>query len=150
MLQFIQISKCLLLTLACALSSASFASAEADYLQFCASCHGVSGDAKGKASLSNKMAPPRLTHLQQDNGGYFPYRKVRELIDGRVDKGNFRSHFNSGMPVWGKVFTQLQKSTENLHTQAVVTIRILELTEYIASFQIIDRIRIIKVPDKDE
>ncbi len=118
-------------------------------MNFCAGCHGTHGDGKGEDSLKTKRNPPDLTHLQQENGGYFPYRRVREIIDGRVDEGNVRAHHDSSMPVWGDVFTTLSSGSparQSKHTEAVVKMRLIELVEYISSLQVIDLIKIEPVP----
>jgi len=127
------------------------ADGKSDFLNFCASCHGVNGDGKGVDALKAKRRPPSLTHLQQENGGYFPYRRIRETIDGRVEEGNIRAHYDSDMPVWGNVFTQMASGSpvrQNKHHEAMVKMRLIELVEYISTIQVIDLIKIEPVPYK--
>ena len=129
----------------------SLADGKSDYMNFCSGCHGVNADGKGQDALTTKRRPLPLTHLQQANGGHFPYKRVRQIVDGRVEKGNIRHHYSTGMPVWGDVFSKFAGGvSENIHSEIVVKVRILDLVDYIASIQIIDLVKITTVPIEKE
>jgi mono/diheme cytochrome c family protein len=115
-----------------------------DYMQFCAGCHGVDGtgmQAIGKKGWEYPVPPPDLTHMSQSNGGYFPYVKVRKIIDGRPEKANQRGHYEGDMPVWGRVFVD-QSNGNDIHKEAVAKMRILNIVDYLVSIQEIDLIKV--------
>ncbi len=108
-----------------------------DFMKYCASCHGIEGKGMGDLPLEEGQMPVDLTVLSQNNGGYFPYVKIRNVIDGRADKGKLRSHYDNDMPVWGKVFTDSKgKSVSGqMHGEAVAKMRILNIVDYLVSIQ---------------
>jgi mono/diheme cytochrome c family protein len=117
--------------------SASDNDGKQDFLTYCSSCHGVDGKGKGPMHLTTKQKPADLTVLSQAHGGNFPYITVRKLIDGRVEKGNLRSHMNADMPVWGKVFTAQSSHSAGgqMQSEAEAKMRILNLIDYLVSIQ---------------
>ena len=91
---------------------------ESQYMQRCATCHGV--DAKGNGPLAAELitSPADLTRLAKRNGGIFPENAVNEKIDGRRQ---VEAHGPRDMPVWGYRYgrgygrkTRLQALTDYL------------------------------------
>ena len=80
-------------------------SAKADYLSYCASCHGVDGKGNGPLAPTLKIAPSDLTVISKKNKGNFPYTMIRKTIESR-ELGLARAHGPREMPVWGPVFAQ--------------------------------------------
>jgi len=56
-----------------------------EYMRSCESCHGISGKGNGPAGKHLAKPPADLTRLSQSNGGVFPFVRVFEVIDGRLD-----------------------------------------------------------------
>ncbi len=80
-------------------------SAKADFVNFCASCHGVDGKGGGPLAPTLKIAPADLTVISKKNKGNFPYTLIRKTIESR-ELGLARAHGPREMPVWGPVFAQ--------------------------------------------
>jgi len=93
---------------------------------YCAPCHGLDAKGDGPAAPALKKAPANLTELSARNGGKFPYYKVMSTIKGDTETP---AHGSRDMPMWGSLFSSL---TTN---QAVVQLRISNLTEYLKSIQ---------------
>lgn len=70
------------------------------YMQYCATCHGVTADGNGPMAPLMMMPPPDLTGLAERAGGEFPVAGVVQRIDGRDP---LLAH-GGEMPVWGSVF----------------------------------------------
>jgi len=102
------------------------ASGKAMFSEYCAVCHGVDAKGHGPASPALKTQPSDLTSLAARNGGKFPEFRVYEFIKGSDD---VPAHGSREMPVWGDVFNSMQ------HEQAVTSMRITNLTNYIKSLQ---------------
>jgi len=81
-------------------------SAKADYVAYCASCHGVEGLGNGPLADTLKVKPTDLTMITKNNDGKFPYTLLRKTIEGR-ELGLARAHGPREMPVWGPVFSQV-------------------------------------------
>lgn len=111
---------------------AAMTQGRADYLTYCASCHGAEGQGDGPVSGSLKNRPPNLTYLQQQEAeGKFPYQRVMNIIQGNPDYAqNYRTHGPADMPVWGKVLTEASDDRES-----VAKARVRNLVEYIKSIQ---------------
>ena len=118
--------------------AASEASAKADYMNYCASCHGETGLGNGPRAESLQKAPTDLTQLTNKNKGHFPYQKVRRIIDGRPEKGYIRTH-GIDMPIWGKEFMKEEiQGMAQIHAEAVMKMRILNIMDYLVVLQEID------------
>ena len=105
----------------------SAASGKEMYVSYCASCHGVAGKGDGPAVAALKAAPPDLTTLSHRNQGKFPGAHVAQSIKGDM---SMPAHGSKEMPVWGPVFSSLNKGD-----QALVQLRISNLTKYIEAMQ---------------
>ncbi len=108
-----------------------------EYLKSCASCHGVTGKGDGPVVKSLIKPPPDLTKLSEANKGLFPFSRVFDVIDGRID---IIVHGTRDMPVWGEVYMREWISGLPLNfskdlAEAMVRMRMLMLIEYIASLQ---------------
>lgn len=109
-----------------------------DFINHCASCHGRDGKGNGPMASELKGTPSNLTLLSKNNDGHFPYRRVRKIIDGRVDEGNFRSHSSREMPIWGNVFRS-ELSIANGRQggcYAYAKVKILNIVEYLDEIQV--------------
>jgi mono/diheme cytochrome c family protein len=109
-----------------------------EYLRSCASCHGVTGKGDGPVIKSLIKPPPDLTKLSEANKGVFPFSRIFDVLDGRIE---IMIHGTRDMPVWGEVYTREwnsrlpQSLVSKEGTEAMVRIRMLMLIEYIASLQ---------------
>ncbi len=102
--------------------------ADLEYIQYCASCHGLSGRGDGPVATHLARRPPDLTTLAERNGGAFPEDYVYVVIDGGAD---IALHGPRDMPVWGEQFGQVPGEA----TGAEAKPRIVGLVEYLKSIQ---------------
>ena len=105
------------------------ASGKEMYVSYCASCHGTGGKGDGPAAAALKVPPPDLTTLSRRNQAKFPAAHVFQAIKG--DTAMVVAHGSKDMPVWGPVFSSMGKGD-----QAMVQLRISNLTKYIESLQV--------------
>jgi mono/diheme cytochrome c family protein len=135
-------AKFLVLTLACfglALDGTAADRVDVGKLQYesaCAVCHGMAGKGDGPLRAQLVRPVPDLTVLASNNRGVFPFDRVYQTIDGRLDVG---AHGPREMQVWGRVFS-MQSSIyfENYPPHDVASAarsRILSLTEYLYRLQ---------------
>jgi mono/diheme cytochrome c family protein len=109
-----------------------------EFMNSCAQCHGADGRGEGPLAgyLTERM--PDLTTPQRDNGGVFPFARVYEVVDGRVDVG---AHGTREMPAWGRRYDRdapglLGEMWSPGDRDAFVRGRILALVEYISTLQV--------------
>ena len=100
---------------------------EADYRNYCASCHGSNG--KGKGTWNGSVVPD-LTRLRQKNGGKFPFEDVYKVVDGRSKLPWHQPR--ADMPFWGQVFQEEEKGP---NPKAKVEARIVAIVTYIRGLQ---------------
>lgn len=103
-------------------------SGAAMYKQYCAPCHGASGKGDGPAAAALKTAPADLTILAKQNNGKYPDDKVASVLRFGTKAP---AHGSSDMPIWGPAFGSVSGGD-----QAIVTMRINNLTRYIKSLQV--------------
>ena len=109
-----------------------------EFLRSCASCHGATGKGDGYVAKALIKRSPDLSKLSQSNDGVFPFSRIYDTIDGRVD---VIAHGAREMPVWGDFYvrewnTGLPPALASKEiAEAVMRVRILALIEYIASLQ---------------
>lgn len=96
------------------------------YRTYCAVCHGLDGKGSGPAVPALKQKLPDLTLLSKKNGGEFPAFRVSNIIQGDAV---VTAHGSKEMPMWGDVFRVLKRD------EAVVKLRVHNLSQYIASLQ---------------
>jgi mono/diheme cytochrome c family protein len=103
-------------------------SAESDYQDYCASCHGAGAKGDGAIAKSLLRRPSNLTVLTRRNKGRFPEERVFDAVDGR----RTLVHSDSDMPAWAAVFANAPESSgvEN------ATARIDALVHYLQSLQV--------------
>ena len=119
----------------------AYSSGQQDFIEHCASCHGVDGKGGLEKFEGQVVKPGDLTRLSQENNGTFPYVKIRRIIDGRADQGRrTRAHMIGDMPVWGEVFASEKGSTASgrMHGEAIAKMRILDLVDYLVSIQALE------------
>jgi mono/diheme cytochrome c family protein len=104
-----------------------------DFVENCASCHGIDGKGHGKARdlIPGGVKPPDLTELSKANAGTFPAEQVYRWIDGRTV---VTAHSRIDMPFWGTVMQQSEKEFRP-ESEAMVKVRILRMVSYIESIQ---------------
>ena len=103
-----------------------------DYVQNCASCHGVDGKGHGEALyVIPNVKPPDLTVLSKNNGGVFPTERVYKAIDGR---NGIPGHGRFDMPFWGTTF-QHEGQEFTPASEAEVKSRIMSIVTYIKTIQ---------------
>lgn len=100
------------------------------YVQYCASCHGESGDGRGPLADSLRRAPSDLRLIAQRNGGRFDESYVMGFIDGRR---TVAEHGPRDMPVWGAVFEE--KERPGRYPAYISLLHSRALTDYLHSIQ---------------
>lgn len=110
------------------------------YLYSCASCHGSTGKGDGLVAKLLKRPPVDLTKLSQANKGVFPFSRIYDVIDGRLD---IDAHGGREMPVWGQLYQPWSAPkagsapyVSNELGEAIVRDRILTLIAYIETLQV--------------
>lgn len=102
-----------------------------DYVNNCAICHGMGGKGDGNLAVNLSPKPADLTQISKNNGGKFPYWRIRQSIDGRIAEGvNIRGHGPKDMPIWGKVFYY-----DSAESETVAKARMLNIIDYIVAIQ---------------
>jgi mono/diheme cytochrome c family protein len=101
---------------------------EEAYLQYCASCHGVSGKGDGPAAGALTPQPTDLTRLAASAGGELSQADLRQAIDGTR---SIRAHGDSKMPVWGEVF----RPEAPVPVPAAPRSKLMLITDYVSAIQ---------------
>lgn len=96
------------------------------FSNYCASCHGVTGNGDGPVAPALKTKVPDLTTLARRKGGTFPVAWVRGIIAG---DGRYAAHGSREMPVWGPIFHQIE------YDRDLGYVRLQNVTEYLGSIQ---------------
>lgn len=97
------------------------------FRQYCATCHGTDGRGHGPASVALKNPLPDLTLISKRNGGKFPTRHVKEVIEGK-DTGPI-AHGNREMPIWGPIFHEVESD------QDLGEVRLDNIAKYLEAMQ---------------
>ncbi len=97
------------------------------YKRYCAVCHGNDLKGNGPVSPEFKNPPADLTTLAQRHEGKFPDEYVQDVLRNGVKKP---AHGDTEMPIWGPLFASIPGTDS-----ALVSIRIVNLTNYIKSMQ---------------
>jgi mono/diheme cytochrome c family protein len=96
------------------------------YLEYCASCHGLTGEGDGPVARALSTPPANLRLLSDRFGNPLPKDKVARFIDGRAE---VKAHGPRDMPVWGERFFA------ETHDQRTVRTMIGDLVAYLQSIQ---------------
>jgi mono/diheme cytochrome c family protein len=102
----------------------------ADFLRYCAACHGVDARGGGPVAVALRTPPPDLTAIAQRNGGSFPAGKIASTIDGRFE---LPVHGTRTMPVWGLILGK--PLSEGTTAEEVARGQIDALVSYLQSIQ---------------
>ena len=111
--------------------------AEADFMTYCAVCHGQSAVGDGPVAKDLVRAPANLRLLAKNNGGVFPEERIYKVIDGREE---VMGHGNRDMPIWGSWFKFVARSeggdvSDDETSEIIVALRIQGMIEYIRTLQ---------------
>ena len=72
---------------------------QANFVTYCAECHGVDGKGTGPRSRTLTTKPADLTLLAKKNKGKFDPGTIFQIIDGRSPRAT--GHLSQEMPIWG-------------------------------------------------
>jgi mono/diheme cytochrome c family protein len=108
-----------------------------EYDNNCAVCHGVTGKGDGPYAGIIDTRVPDITMLQKNGNGVFPYDRVYQVIDGRIDT---KAHGSRDMPIWGNEYNSsaveyFSDYLKPYNAEGFVRGRILALVSYIYSLQ---------------
>jgi mono/diheme cytochrome c family protein len=109
-----------------------------EYLRSCEPCHGASGKGDGPTAKHLAKRPADLTRLSEANGGVFPFVRVFEVIDGRLDVA---LHGPREMPVWADRYKRdllsrlPREDVSGEMADILARRRILQVIEYISTLQ---------------
>ena len=105
----------------------------AEFLNSCASCHGVGAKGDGNLATYLNIKPTDLTMLAKNNDGVYPFLKVFQTVDGRAATAG---HGDRLMPVWGDRYSMdVGDKYGPFGGEAAVRARVLELVYYIQNIQ---------------
>jgi len=76
----------------------------------CAVCHGTDGRGHGPDSVVLRHPVPDVTLISRRSGGKFPYRRVKEIIEG--ERTGLLSHGDREMPIWGPIFHEVESDQD--------------------------------------
>jgi mono/diheme cytochrome c family protein len=108
-------------------ASKQVARGHALYLQYCASCHGVTAEGDGPIARSLITPPANLRRLDERFGNPLPEDQVARYIDGRAE---VKAHGPRDMPVWGNRFYYKSGTDEHRAQQWIA-----QLVAYLQSIQ---------------
>lgn len=92
----------------------------AEYLKYCASCHGPEGDGQGPVAPVLVPPPSDLTRLAERYGRPLPRQELARFIDGRRE---VTAHGPRTMPVWGEqLFRDLPSPTPEARRRGTILV----------------------------
>jgi mono/diheme cytochrome c family protein len=94
---------------------------------YCAVCHGADAKGGGPMAKSLKASPADLTRISARNGGTFPLARLRRVISG--EEAVSAGHGTREMPVWGPIFSVVDRDQDLGH------VRIDNLARYLETLQ---------------
>ena len=113
------------------------AAGKADFMTYCATCHGRSGIGDGPVANQLVTNPANLTILKKSNGGTFPEERMHMTIDGRKI---VMGHGSRDMPIWGNWFKFVARASDpnrvdDETAEIIAALRVQGLIEYLNSIQ---------------
>ncbi len=110
---------------------------EIEYIGYCASCHGASGQGDGPVAEALLTPPSDLTMISKSYSGTFPPGEVYREFNGT---NMINPHGDRKMPVWGPRYWEIAVDLagsvpHDPDAQALVHGRITALVQYIESLQ---------------
>ncbi len=110
---------------------------KADFMTYCATCHGRDGVGNGPVAKNLVTAPADLTTLTKNNGGKFPESRVHMVIDGRKE---ITGHGTREMPIWGNWFKFVARiadpqRVDDETAEIILSLRVQGLIEYLNTIQ---------------
>jgi mono/diheme cytochrome c family protein len=97
--------------------------------QYCAACHGESGQGDGPVASVMSQPVPDLTRIAQRRDGDFPREMIKNAIDGRW---RIEAHGSQQMPVWGYEFWITEGAGDFSEVEVSKTLdRLVNYLEYI-------------------
>jgi mono/diheme cytochrome c family protein len=96
------------------------------FQNYCAACHGLTGNGDGPVAPALKVKVPQLATLARRNHGEFPSDSVRRIIAGDEITA---AHGSREMPIWGPIFHRIE------YDQDLGYVRLQNVTEYLKSIQ---------------
>ena len=126
----------LLLSGSLAFAQAGNDAGKIEFVNNCATCHGVDGKGNGPLGYLLQRSPPDLTLLARNNNGVLPINRLYSVME----RAGVPSHGTRDMPIWGKEYLveesqKLREARGAFDAPAVVRARILTLLEYISRIQ---------------
>ena len=104
-----------------------------EFIDSCSLCHGENGKGDGVFSEILIIPSADLTQLRKKNNGYFPYKDIYVIIDGREI---VKQHGPRYMPIWGDRFnTALWADVNEEYADTLVKGKIFELLLYLETIQ---------------
>jgi mono/diheme cytochrome c family protein len=100
------------------------------FQQYCASCHGATGQGDGPAAGELRKRPADLTHIAARRSGAFPDAEIARIVDGRFD---LPAHGTRDMPIWGRKLGE--SVAEGTQPDEVARGKIMALVEYLKTIQ---------------
>ena len=95
---------------------------------YCASCHDTDAKGNGPMAKSLVVKPSDLTRVAARNGGKFPLARIERIISGEELPPS--GHGSSEMPVWGPIFSQVERDRD------LGRVRINNLARYLRDIQV--------------
>jgi mono/diheme cytochrome c family protein len=117
-----------------AADEASISAGKADFMTYCAACHGITGRGEGTVAEFLTIEAANLTKLTKKSNGMFPRERAIKVIDGREQ---VRVHGARDMPVWGDWFkfeAGASKAGKGAG-EVIIRKRINALVDYVQSIQ---------------
>jgi mono/diheme cytochrome c family protein len=103
----------------------------ADFVRYCASCHGLDGDGRGPVAPALVGAPSDLRRLGERHGLPLPADRIARFIDGR---DVIVAHGAREMPVWGERFPELPPDEDA--RERTIYAHLVALLAYLQSIQL--------------
>lgn len=113
------------------------AAGRADFMTYCATCHGRTGIGNGPVAKQLVTQPADLTVLKKSNGGTFPEERIHMTIDGRKI---VMGHGSRDMPIWGNWFKFIARvgdpnRVDDETADIIAALRVQGLIEYLNTIQ---------------